>query len=392
MFFRNVLKEISLLVILVCGRDDPQRILQATSSLIHNWWNASHGSWNGGPVNPHRGMDSGMIGWWNAANTVEALVNVLDYLPHRDVPDPDRERIVNLIAISFKDQNISGIMDSRSYDDSGWCALAWIRAYELTGTPAYLQRAQLLFEQVRSEAWDAVCGGGLYWAGDERGGGNRYKNAISNELFLMTALRLHQHAINKSAKEYYFDWAQRTWTWFSHSAMLQNGSTYVAGGLTEQCSCDMSEGFTYNQGVVLGGLAMLHQLTGNHSLILAAKRIADAVVQPGSRWLHADSNVLQEPCEPSCNADGRQFKGIFLRYLGYFVRLVPDVVGAKEYCDFLETNADAIWMLDRIPPAKFGPNWGGHLDQPDAISQTSALDALSSVLHCRQLRAGLIYV
>ena len=100
--------------------------------------------------------------------------------------------------------------------------------------------------------------------------------------------------------------------------------------------CDHSEGYTYNQGVIVGALGLLYSATpaANVSdridLLHSAEKIATAVaLANGSRWRHGDG-VLREPCETTsvpqstgCNADQTQFKGVFVRYLRYYLNEVP---------------------------------------------------------------------
>ena len=213
-----------------------------------------------------------------------------------------KQQLLAVLPVAYSLQNWTGCMQSRSYDDSGWVSLAWIRAFELTGDQRFLQRAVGFFEQVATEAWDGVCGGGLWWAGDQAGGGNRYKCAISNELFLVAAMRLHYHhtATHATAAGRYLAWAQKTWRWFKGSGMIVSDGSYVAGGL-RNCSCDHTEGFTYNQGVILAGLGLLFSATPTSqpaeraSLIASAEAIALGVVRAGSRWLDS-AGVLVEPC------------------------------------------------------------------------------------------------
>ena len=390
-----------------------RRVTAALASLQALWYNRTTGSWVGGKIDPDRGtVDSGMIGWWNAANTIEVIAFALQRLPADSVawaPGQRDSLAKEVIPGMYNLQNWTGCMQSRSYDDSGWVSLAWIRAYEVSGTRSYLDRATSFFEQVASEAWDDVCGGGLYWAGDKAGGGNRYKNAISNELFLTTAMRLYAHAPNASIAASYLSWARREWEWFRSSGMIVNNGTYVAGGL-HNCSCDMAEGFTYNQGVILGGLGLLFAATPEHDaetraeLIAAAEGIAMGVVKSGSRWL-SKNGVLVEPCEKGgCNADGTQFKGIFVRYLREYLDSVCPTSGhasratsvadsksqecaspnADLFRQFLQTNAQSVWTSARSESDTISVHWCGPPPQPHdangAIAQTSGIDALLSVV------------
>ena len=75
---------------------------------------------------------------------------------------------------------------NKFFDDNAWWALAWIAAYDLTGDGRYLHAAERIFAR-NVTGWDETCGGGLWWNTDRK-----YKNAITNELFLTLAARLSQ--------------------------------------------------------------------------------------------------------------------------------------------------------------------------------------------------------
>jgi predicted alpha-1,6-mannanase (GH76 family) len=70
--------------------------------------------------------------------------------------------------------------------------------------------------------------------------------------------------------------------------------------------------WSYNQGVILGGLVELNNVDLNSSYITVVKLIATAAIT-----LLADSNdILHESCEPSnCDKTSEMFKGVFMRNL-----------------------------------------------------------------------------
>ncbi len=107
--------------------------------------------------------------------------------------------------------------------------------------------------------WDSTCGGGIWWNKD-RG----YKNAIANELFLSVAAHLANRDSSKQA--YYLRWAHREWKWFAHSGMINtngliNDGLGTSDGRTSAGTCGNNGQTTwsYNQGVVLGGLVETRQ-------------------------------------------------------------------------------------------------------------------------------------
>lgn len=57
------------------------------------------------------------------------------------------------------------------YDDEGWWALAWVKAYDVTGNAQYLDMAESIFADMQGGV-NGTCGGGIWWSKDRK-----YKNA-----------------------------------------------------------------------------------------------------------------------------------------------------------------------------------------------------------------------
>jgi predicted alpha-1,6-mannanase (GH76 family) len=257
------------------------------------------------------------------------------------------------------------------YDDSGWWALAWVAAYDLTGEGRYLDAARSIFGH-NLGGWDDTCGGGLWWNTERK-----YKNAITNELFLTLAALLHQRT---PGDEEYRGWALRSWDWLHGSGMI-GPSGLVNDGLSVACVNNGGTTWTYNQGVILGGLAALHQITGDQAYLRQGEVIADAVL----RELTDPAGILVEPCEPSgCNGDQTQFKGIFIRYLHEFSALSGN---APAYRSFILANADSVWERARNRRNQFGVRWSGPFDTADASRQSSALEVLTAAAALESVRA-----
>ena len=131
-------------------------------------------------------------GWWHDANNVEALATLLlrNGTSYTSVFD---SVLARQLALEIE---LNG-----STDDVGWWGMAWARVHEATAPRSdgrFLRRAQLCFAHM-SKLWDDVCGGGLWWSSEKT-----YKNAVTNELFLALAQRLH--ALNGDAQ--YAAWAE----------------------------------------------------------------------------------------------------------------------------------------------------------------------------------------
>ena len=309
-------------------------------SALQRWYNPRTGLWK-------------TAGWWNCANALTAVIQ------HSQRTGERRYRYV--IETTFgQAQRVSLGFSNEYYDDDGWWALAWIAAFDLTGEPKYLDLARTLFAGMAA-GWDDVCAGGLWWTRRKD-----YKNAIPNELFLLIAGRLHQRIGG------HLDWALREWRWLRASGLI-GPSGLVNDGLTAGCVNNGGTTWTYNQGVIVGGLVVLHEITGDGAYLGQAASIATAALSD----LTVPPGILAEPGEEltaPADRDRPQFKGIFIRnlYELYLRRPRP------EYRDFILANAASLWRNSRNRRNQIGLAWAGPFDRADAARQGSALDALNA--------------
>ncbi|KAH7068359.1 glycosyl hydrolase family 76-domain-containing protein [Paraphoma chrysanthemicola] len=252
------------------------------------------------------------------------------------------------------------------YDDNLWWSLAWISAYDLTRHKHYLHLAQNIFLAM-TKMWPTHChNGGIYWSWKRD-----YVNAITNELFFSTAAHLANRAHKKSEREFYFDWAERALEWFVRSGMI-NAEGTINDGLTEGCANNNGTVWSYNQGVIIGGLVEMHRATArtaaNETYLSLAKSIAHAAL----RQLSDADGVLHDPCEPNCGADGTQFKGVFMRGLQKLQEVAPDEV----FKNAIRRSAESVWWNDR-EDGVFSVNWAGPFVYPaNASTHSSAMEAL----------------
>jgi predicted alpha-1,6-mannanase (GH76 family) len=304
-------------------------------------------------------LDTGLYkttGWWNSANAITVLADYAKITQSRDYD------FVFSNTLSRAQMAAPGFTN-RYYDDEGWWALAWIDAYGITHDPRYLDAAKNIFSDM-TYGWDNTCSGGIWWSKDRN-----YKNAIANELFLSVAAQLANATADPQERSAYLAWATREWTWFSHSGMI-NEAHLVNDGLTSECKNNQKTTWTYNQGVILGGLTALHQADHDPATLAQAKAIAEAAL---SKLTDAEG-ILHDSCEPKCGGDGTQFKGIFVRNL----RALDEIDPLPRYSSFVLTNADSIWSQVHPPDYHLGEVWTSPFGAADASSQSSALDALVS--------------
>jgi predicted alpha-1,6-mannanase (GH76 family) len=319
----------------------------AGMSALHRWYEPSTGQWK-------------TTGWWNAAN---ALTVVIEYT--KLTGDTAYESVIGTTFTAAQRQHASFINDF--YDDNAWWALAWIAAFDVTRNTRYLNAARTIFAH-NTAAWDDTCGGGLWWNTQRT-----YKNAITNELFLALAAQLHLRTPGDKAG--YLTWAQREWEWFSASGLIGPASL-INDGLSATCVNNGGPTWTYNQGVILGGLGAMFEITGDRAYLNTGQAIANATLTNLITAAAAGTpGILTESCEAAfggCSGDQVQFKGVFMRNLhDLWLR-----TNQPTYREFILSNAASIWNKSKNASNQFGARWTGPFDQADAGRQSSALDPL----------------
>jgi predicted alpha-1,6-mannanase (GH76 family) len=328
--------------------DDFNANTATATTTLQQWYNSS-GLWN-------------TTGWWNGANCIEAIEN--DILANNDT------NYLTTLQNTFTLNKGGNFLDSY-YDDDGWWANAWIRAYDLTGNTSYLNMAKTIFNAM-TNAWSSHCNGGIWWST-----GQTYKNAVANNLFMLTAIRLHQRTpTDGMGYPGYFYWATNTWAWYQSVGMI-NVQNLVNDGLDNtNCLNNGQSTWTYNQGVLIGALTDFYKSTGSNAYLNEARAVANATITN----LVDANGVLEEPppCHPTCGGgDVPEFKGIGDRYIAYLYDETHD----PAYYSFLYKSAHAIWFNDRNNSTsnQFGMSWDGPFDSADGARQSSAIMGISAL-------------
>ena len=351
-----------LLIILismpVSAQIDYRNSADETLETLQKWYNEDNGQWK-------------TTSWWNAANALTAIIdysritgstkylavieNTFEQCKEFEVVMPDPKE--NWTCRNFI---------NNYYDDEGWWILAWIAAYDLIGDQKYLDMAKATFSDM-SNGWDEVCGGGVYWKKPNIG-----KSAVQNELFMLSAIRLHQRSPGQEKGITYLDWAKKTWRWFEGTGMI-NENYLVENGLNKNCELNTGRQYTYNQGIILSALVELSIETNEPRLFDLANKIAKAAIDN----LIYENGILKDPSEPNVNGDASQFKGVFMRHLAYLHYSSPHII----YKEFIEKNANSIWLNARNEESnEIGAIWKGPFDKADASRQSSALDAFNAAI------------
>ena len=357
-----------------------QNMSHAQSAIIalQQWYNESTGLWE-------------TTGWWNSANVLTMLADfvavdssldvVAEHVFQNTFSQAQKVRLETVKVMTpysmttytepelppgiiCPTDGFAGFLND-FYDDEGWWALAWLKIYDLTKQRHYLQAAIDIFEDMKN-GWGGTCEG-LWWNKQ-----HSYKGAIENALFLTVAAQLANRAFNK---EYYLSWAWKEWDWFQRTGMINAHNNINNGINLETCRTDNGTVWSYNQGVILGGLLELYKAAANGTYLIMAERIAIA----GIRFLSDSDGILHDPCEPNCGGDGPQFKGIFMRNLQKLQLEVPN----DRFKAFINRNANSIWLNDRASGNELGLLWSGPIMDATASTQGSAADALVAALAIR---------
>ncbi|CAG7835531.1 unnamed protein product [Allacma fusca] len=270
-------------------------------------------------------------GWWNAANCLTAII--------------DYSRVTGSTVYTYAIDNTfvkninseDGNFTNMYVDDVGWWGLAWVDAFDLTRNQKYLDMAKL-DSDFMYQTKDDHCGGGVWWTTIKD-----YKNAIPNELFIKLAASLHNRIPGDTK---YLSQAIDILTWFEQSGMY-NSDNLINDGLTDDCKNNGRDTWTYNQGVILGGLVQLQIATGDNVYLDKARKIADAVLR--------SSHLNPE---------------------GELNRALPN----RPYTAYLRGLADVIYERDRNSLDQYGVHYAGPFTIPSAANQHSALEVFTAAV------------
>lgn len=137
------------------------------------------------------------------------------------------------------------------------------------GYPEWAAMADIVFT-LQAGRWDATtCGGGLHWQVFQINAGYNYMNVAANGAFFQLASRLARYTGNET----YVHWAEKMWNWLEQSPLIDSSNgdawkvydgTQTAGG----CTGAEKTQWTYNYGVLIGGLAYIYNHVSTQALCL----------------------------------------------------------------------------------------------------------------------------
>ncbi|PPQ69901.1 hypothetical protein CVT26_014164 [Gymnopilus dilepis] len=333
--------------------------LSVAHTLQNHYYNTGNGQYNGGSL-------------WTDANTLEDLHNLMLATGTDDFSTVADNSYIGRMA-NNPSTNWNSVING-SNDDAQWIILAlWkiadYKAARGLSNTNYINSGIAIYNIIVGQ-WDGTCGGGVWWSS-----AHTYKNAITNELFLLTSasgyLRFKQQAFLNNAN--------LVASWLLNSGMRNSAGLWNDGLDSNTCGNNGQTTWTYNQGVIASGLAALAAATGNKSYLDQAEITLDATIS------HLTSNnILKESCDdaaaggPVCDADQQIFKGIWTKHLQYYLDNANDASRTAKYSPFLGSQTSAVFHYgtdanNDIGSVWYAPNQGGSVFTPK--TSASGLEA-----------------
>jgi len=337
-----------------------RRADEAQQALDAMFWNDAIRMYNIAAPCPDGKCNTIFHYWW-MAHAVENLTDA-----YERTGDAKYERRLSQIYDGLLERN-GGQWPNELYDDMEWMAIAWLRAYQATGTTRYKDAVIALWEDIQG-GWNDHCGGGIAWRKTQPD----YKNTPANAPAAILAARLYR----AFGRESDWEWALRIHEWQTRR-LVDPETGFVWDGMNRlgDGAIDKDWKFTYCQGVYLGAAWELYRITGDEKFRDQALRTAAA-----ARATLADADGI---LPPEGTGDGGLFKGIFARYLGL---LAAEAEDAEPWRRMLADNAESLWRKGRLEGRLplFGERWDAPASYPvDLSTQLSGVMLLETLTKLR---------
>ncbi|KAH0827484.1 glycoside hydrolase family 76 protein [Lanmaoa asiatica] len=348
---------------------------EATSianELQSKYWDGSSGTYTGGEL-------------WTDANTLEDLHNFMLATGADTYRDIAENSYIGQAALNPHTNWTSFFYGS--YDDAQWVILAlWkisdYKADRGKSNSKYMSSSLAIYDMVAAQ-WDDTCGGGVWWSS-----AHKYKNAITNELFLLTSAQAYLRTGNNT----YLQNALKEYEWLSKSGMQGSNGLFNDGLNLNTCKNNGATAWTYNQvrlalskstyfsdllfllprqAVIASGLGALYAADGSNTTYLEQAQVSLDATKTSSLTF---DNVLKESCDnaqpggSSCDKDQvrrlTRASGIWTKHVEYFLDWANDASITAKYSDFLGSQYEAVVhnaldSANNVGSVWYAPDQGG---------------------------------
>lgn len=231
-------------------------------------------------------------------------------------------------------------LSDRFYDDNVWLGIDFTDSYRMTKKQAYLEKAELIWEFIRSGT-DDVLGGGIYWCEQKKGS----KNTCSNAPGTVFALKLYQATQNNT----YLQQAKELYEWTKKNLEDPTDHLYF-----DNISLDRKIGrakFAYNSGQMMQAAALLYQITKQKNYLEDARNIAKSCHKEFfTRFTSPEGDTFRLLKEGNI-----WFTAVMLRG---FIELYQTDHNAIYLTDF-QKSLDYAWQHARDEQGLFETDWSG---------------------------------
>jgi predicted alpha-1,6-mannanase (GH76 family) len=295
-----------------------ERADRALDSLLLNFWHADDEY-----LHAFFPSNDNLTGYWTFAQAFDAVLDGVERTAGLNYSE--------WIATFYAGRDARGwIVDY--YDDESWMTLALTRAYDITGDAIYLDRAELIYQDIMG-GWDTTCCGdhlgGIWWNKPMT-----QKATASNAGPVIGGVRLAERTGNTD----YLDFALMVYQfWWDH---MVHGDYEIYDHLSPDGSRALG-GLTYNHGLMIGAALALHRATGEAQYLTQAHGFGAYLSTDGTEN-SSIGPVLHEDWGGACEGDCAAWKGIGYRYLAEVFRQDPSQTA---YLTVLESSAESIWTL-----------------------------------------------
>ncbi len=326
----------------------------AQLSLDHFWGVSAPQLYDN--VHPMRDGGNDTFNYWWLAHVVDCRLDAFER-----TGDPSWLSRAETVFANVVERN-GGSLFNDYFDDMLWLALASLRLGQGGGGQRYVDAARRIWEHVVEHGWNDTLGESLAWRKQQL----YYKNTPANGPLVILSLRLAR----TTGDERYRRIAGRAFEWITQT-LVDPATGFVEDGINREQDgkIDRQWRFTYNQGLYIGAAVEMARGTGAVQYLDVAARTARQAVAALS-----DGVAFVDEGD---GGDEGLFKGIYFRYLG---RLLPYLDGASRvfHEQFVRAATDALWASSYDGTwLRAGNDWRRHETGPVAYSsQLSAIMAL----------------
>ncbi|KAK2747157.1 hydrolase 76 protein [Myotisia sp. PD_48] len=267
--------------------------------------------------------------WWEAGAMFGALVDYYWYTGDDQYNAITKQALMHQIGANsdYMPENQTRTLGN---DDQAFWGIAAMSAAETKfedppeDQPQWLALAQAVWNSQVPRLEEETCGGGLRWQIYNFNKGYHYKNSISNGCFFQMGARLARYTKNDT----YAKIAEQTYDWMERINLISPTYQVFDGtDVNDNCSSQNHIQWTYNNGVIMLGLAAMYNYTED----IKWKTRLDGIIKSQSVFYSKDPPdvMVEVACEGNgkCNIDQRSFKAYLARWMAATIQLAPHTTG-----------------------------------------------------------------